>query len=448
MKKSGKPYKVLVLGAGSVAPPVIDYLLKQSGFELILADQYSARAEKLIKDHPSGIAVGLDIHQDKPLQAAVSSADIVISLLPYVFHSRIADACLKNKKNLITASYVSEELKSLDKQVRDSGLLFLNEIGLDPGLDHMEAKRIIDRAGKNNGDVLEFISYCGGLPAPEANNNPFGYKFSWSPRGVLLAGKNPADYLQDGRKIHVPARRLFKSTSRIPVENIGELEGYPNRNSLSYIDLYGTRKVKTMLRGTLRYPGWCEFMDMAQSTGLLREEEMDWFGFSCRDFVRRVSGNRESGDIRAELASTYELDSDSTFIQCLDFLELFSEKPLPLRKGSPLDVMVHLMEAKLRYKPNERDMVILKHSFSVSYPDGTGENITSTLLDFGIPGGHSAMARTVGLPVGAAAKLVLEGSIQKTGVHIPVTPDIYQPILLEMKREGISFQETVKKTEI
>lgn len=448
MKKSVRPYKILVLGAGSVAPPVIDYLLKQSGFELILADQYSARAEKLIKDHPSGIAVGLDIHQDKPLQAAVSSADMVISLLPYVFHSRIADACLKHKKNLITASYVSEELKSLDKQVRDSGLLFLNEIGLDPGLDHMEAKRIIDRAGEKNGDVLEFISYCGGLPAPEANNNPFGYKFSWSPRGVLLAGKNAADYLQDGRKIHVPAQRLFKSTARIPVENIGELEGYPNRNSLSYIDLYGTGKVKTMLRGTLRYPGWCEFMDMAQAAGLLREDEMDWFGFSCRDFVRRVSGSRESGDIRAELASAYELDSDSTFIQCLDFLELFSEKPLPLRKGSPLDVMVHLMEKKLRYKPNERDMVVLKHSFSISYPDGTGENITSTLLDFGIPGGHSAMARTVGLPVGAAAKLVLEGSIQKTGVHIPVTPDIYQPILLEMSREGISFQETAEKTEI
>ncbi len=445
MTKSQNKHEVLVLGAGSVAPPVIDYFLKEPGIEVILADQYRTRADKLIEGHPSGKAVCLDIQEDKDLQAAVSSADIVISLLPYTFHSRIAAACLTHKKNLLTASYVSEELKSLDREVKEAGLFFLNEIGLDPGLDHMEAKRIIDRVQKNEGEVEAFLSFCGGLPAPDANDNPFGYKFSWSPRGVLLAGKNNADYLLDGRKMHIPANRLFKQTMRIPVENIGELEGYPNRNSLSYINLYGIPNVKTMLRGTLRYPGWCEFMDLAQSSGLLNENEMDWVGFSHQEFLRLVTGIGAAGDIRAAIASEFNIKPDSFFIHCLEYLDLFSKKTLPLRKGSPLDIMVHLMEDKLKYKARERDMITLKHSFSVSYPDGSREKITSTLLDFGIPGGSTAMARTVGLPVAAAAKLILEGSIRKTGVHIPVTPDIYLPLLKEMEQEGISFKEKIEQ---
>jgi saccharopine dehydrogenase (NADP+, L-glutamate forming) len=445
MTNSKNNQKILVLGAGLVAPPVIDYLLKQPGFEVLLADQYAARAERLIQGHPSGKAVGLDIQKDKDLRAAVSAADIVISLVPYTFHSRIAQACLVHKKNLLTASYVSEEMKSMDKQVRKAGLLFLNEMGLDPGLDHMEAKRIIDRVQKNNGEVEEFISFCGGLPAPDANDNPFGYKFSWSPRGVLLAGKNPADYLWNGRKTHIPADRLFKQPMKIPVENVAELEGYPNRNSLTYIHLYNIPAVKTMLRGTLRYPGWCDFMDLAQSAGLLCEDEMDWVGFSHQDFLRRVTGIGPSRDIRTAITAEFDLKPDAVFIRCLDHLDLFSETPLPLGKGSPLEILIHLMEAKLAYKEGERDMVTMKHSFSVSYRDGSGEKISSTLLDFGVPGGSSAMARTVGLPIASAAKLILDGSIRKTGVHIPVTPDIYQPLLEEMKQEGISFQEKVEQ---
>ena len=443
MTGNKKYTKVLILGAGSVAPPVVDYLCKQSDYEVILADQYSSRAEKLIKGKPKGKALGLDIQKDSALQAAVSETDITISLIPYTFHSRVAAACLKHKKNLITASYVGDEMKNMDKQVKNLGLLFLNEMGLDPGLDHMEAKRIIDRVKEKGGEVEEFISYCGGLPAPEANDNPFGYKFSWSPRGVLLAGKNPADYLWGGRKIHIPASRLFKKPSRIQIEAIGELEGYPNRNSLSYIDLYNIQSTRSMLRGTLRWPGWCEFMDTAQSAGLFQEDEADWVGFSLKDFLRRTTGSSSTAELKAELIKEYECEPDGVFIRCLEWLELFTDKPVPLRKGSPLDVMVTLMEDKLKYGHNERDMVVLKHTFLVSYGNENQETITSTLLDFGDPGGNTAMARTVGLPVAAAAKLVLEGGIQRTGVHIPVSPDIYQPVLEEMMQEGISFQEDV-----
>ncbi len=445
MPKSANKSKVLVLGAGSVAPPVIHYLLKQPELEVILADQYLGRAESLIGGHTNGKAIHLDIQRDKGLQAAVSDADIVISLLPYTFHARIGEVCLKYRKNLITASYVNTDIKGMDKDAKAAGLLFLNEIGLDPGLDHMEAKRIIDRVKQNGGLVNTFISFCGGLPAPEANDNPFGYKFSWSPRGVLLAGKNAADYLWEGRKLHIPANRLFKKTMRIPVEDIGELEGYPNRNSLLYIGLYDIPEVQTMIRGTLRYRGWSEFMDLAQSCGLLREDQMDWMGASRRDFLRRVAGIDAADNIRSAMADEYNIPADSIFIRCLDYLDLFSDKPMPVRKGAPLDIMVQLMESKLGYEEDERDMVALRHSFIVAYPDDSGENITSTLIDYGTPGGDSAMARTVGLPVAAAAKLILRGDIRKTGVHIPVTPDIYHPLLKEMEQEGISFKENIEK---
>lgn len=437
--------EVLVLGAGSVAPPVVDYLLKQPNIRVVLADQYYERAAGLIKDHPAGKAIGLDIHKDKEMQTAVSTADIVISLLPYIFHPRVAAVCLKFQKHLITASYVTDEIRNMDEQVREAGLLFLNEIGLDPGLDHMEAMRIIDGVRKKKGTVESFVSFCGGLPAPEANDNPFGYKFSWSPRGVLLAGKNPADYLLDGKKVHIPADRLFKKTMDIQIKKIGKLEGYPNRNSLSYIRIYNIPQVKTMLRGTLRYPGWCEFIDMAHSAGLLRENEMDWVGMSCRDFLERVTGIGPSGEIRKKIAAEFDLKPDAVFMQCLDYLSLFSDAPLPLRKGSPLDILVHLMETKLRYKDNERDMITLKHTFTVSYPEGGREKITSTLLDFGIPGGNTAMARTVGLPVAAATKLILQGDIKKSGVHIPVSSDVYLPILEEMKAENIAFEEKTER---
>jgi saccharopine dehydrogenase (NADP+, L-glutamate forming)/spermidine synthase len=346
---------------------------------------------------------------------------------------------------MVTTSYVSDVMQKLDGEAKNAGILILNEVGLDPGIDHMEAMRIIHEVEEKDGEIQSFTSYCGGLPAPEANTNPFGYKFSWSPIGVLLAGKNSAQYLKDGQQVLIPAEDLFKGYAIISIEGLGEFEAYPNRNSLPYIQLYGIQSTETMLRGTLRNKGWCPTMKKMVDLGLLDEEEKEWDGITYKDFIQRLMNDPAEENIKKALGAHLNIEEDSDILQRFEWLGLLSDEAIPVSKGSALDVLGARMLEKLQYEEGERDMIILQHQFVASYPDDTKEKITSTLIDFGIPDGDSSMARTVGLPAAIATRLILEGKIEMTGVHIPVIRKIYTPILQELKGLNIAFKERREK---
>jgi saccharopine dehydrogenase (NADP+, L-glutamate forming)/spermidine synthase len=433
--------KVLILGAGLVAKPLVRYLLDQPDFEVEVASRTVSKAVKLIDNHPNGTATELNLKNEESLKERVATADLVISMVPYAFHPKVAKYCIDFQKHMVTTSYVSEIMQNLDAEAKRAGILILNEIGLDPGIDHMEAMRIIHEVEEKGGEITSFTSYCGGLPAPEANTNPFGYKFSWSPIGVLLAGKNSAQYFKDGQQVFIPSESLFEDFKIIPIEGLGDFEGYPNRNSLPYIDLYKIGSTKTMLRGTLRNLGWCRTMKKIVDLGLLDEETKNWAGMTYAGFLRNLLDEPAETDLKKSLALKLNLDENADVIQNLEWLGLLEETPLPLEEGSALDILGALMLEKLQYEPGERDMIILEHTFEASYPDGKKEKITSTLVDFGIPDGDSSMSRTVGLPAAIGTKLILEGKIQELGVHIPVIPSIYIPILEELKGMGIAFTE-------
>lgn len=438
--------KILILGAGLVARPLVRYLLDQPDFEVEVASRTVSKAVKLIDNHPQGKASELNLKNEEGLKDEISKADIVISMVPFTFHPKVAKHCIDYNKHMVTTSYVSEVMKNLDAEAKRAGILILNEVGLDPGIDHMEAMRIIHEVEEKDGEISGFTSYCGGLPAPEANTNPFGYKFSWSPIGVLLAGKNSAQYLKDGQQIFIPPQDLFDNYLMINIEGLGEFEGYPNRNSLPYIELYGIKSTKTMLRGTLRNKGWCSTIKKIVDLGLLEEEEKDWKGLTYKGFLRKLMNDPAEEDIKKALAARLNIEENSDIIQRFEWLGLLSDESLTSDKDSPLNILGAKMLEKLQYDEGERDMIILQHQFIASYPGDKKEKITSTLIDFGIPHGDTSMARTVGLPAAISTKLILEGKIKKTGVHIPVTPEIYIPILQELKELDIAFKE--KKEEM
>lgn len=433
--------KILILGAGLVARPLVRYLLDQPDYEVEVASRTVSKAVKLIDNHPQGTASELNLKDEEGLKEKIAQADAVISMVPYSFHPKVAKYCIDYKKNMVTTSYVSEVMKNLDAEAKKAGVLILNEVGLDPGIDHMEAMRIIHEVEGNEGEIQSFISYCGGLPAPEANTNPFGYKFSWSPIGVLLAGKNSAQYLKDGEQIFIPDKDLFSHYSLINIEGLGEFEGYPNRNSLPYIQLYSIPSTKTMLRGTLRNKGWCPALKKIVDLGLLDEGEEDWSGFTYKDFLYKLMNDPAEKDIKKALSNYLGIEESSDIISRFEWLDLLSDNSLPLTKGSALDILGAKMLEKLQYEEGERDMIILQHQFIASYPGDKKEKITSTLTDFGIPHGDTSMARTVGLPAAISTRLILEAKIQIAGVHIPVIPEIYAPILQELKELGIMFKE-------
>lgn len=437
--------KVLILGAGLVARPLVKYLLDQPDFEVEVASRTVSKAEALIEGHPRGKAKELNLKSEERLKEEVAGADLVISMVPYAFHPVVARHCIEFKRHMVTTSYMSDTMKKLNEDVRKAGILILNEVGLDPGIDHMEAMRVIHEVNEKGGRVESFISYCGGLPAPEANTNPFGYKFSWSPIGVLLAGKNSAQYRKDGQDVFIPSENLFDNYTIIPIGGLGDFEGYPNRDSLPYIELYGIQGTKTMLRGTLRNMGWCQTIKKMVELGLLDQEEQDWTDFTYRNYLRKIMGNPAEEDLSQALSRYLKIDPESDIIRMFAWLGLLSDDLLPVQKGSALDIIAALMTDKLRYEKGERDMIILQHQFIASYPGDKREKITSTLIDFGIPDGDSSMARTVGLPAAIATRLILQGKIRETGVHIPVQPDIYTPILEELKELNIAFKEKREK---
>jgi len=433
--------RVLLLGAGLVTRPLVRYLLDQPDLEMTIATRTVSKAEKLIEGHPRGRALQLLVDDEQALSRLVAEHDLAISLLPYTYHVRVAQLCIEHRKQMVTTSYVSPAMKELDGAARDAGITILNEIGVDPGIDHMSAMRVIHEVAGRGGKVTSFSSYCGGLPAPEANTNPWGYKFSWSPRGVLMAGKNDGRFLRDGKTVDIPGSGLFAHYETVQVPGAGEFEGYTNRDCLGYIDLYGLQGIKDMFRGTLRHPGWCDSMRALGAFGYLDESRRDdlagkSFGELAGLLVPSAAG---ATDVAGAVAAHLGLARDAEPIHRMEWLGLFGDDPLP-EAPTVLDVLVVRMLEKLSYEENERDMLVLHHQFKAEFPDHR-ESITSTMIDFGVPGGDSSMARTVSLPAAIGTRMILEGQITKLGVLAPVYPEIYQPVLAELERLDIVCKE-------
>ncbi len=438
---------ILLLGAGLVTPPLVRYLL-DSGFRMTIADQVPEKAEALAADRPNAAAVTFSVEDTETLEEQIRNHDLTISLLPAPLHPLIAGNCIRLGKSMVTTSYISPEMTALDAAANDAGVMILNEIGVDPGLDHMSAMRVIDDVRARGGWITSFKSYCGGLPAPDCNDNPFGYKFSWSPRAVCTAGTNAARYLEAAEEVNIPGPELFNNYDYLTVEGLGELEAYPNRDSLAYIDVYGLKKIETIFRGTFRYRGWCETLKGIADLGLLSERPVTYpKSLMLVEFTLSFLTVPATGDLRKDLAAQLQLDVSSPILDRLEWLGLMGQDEVPItgRETTPLDVLAALMFGKMSYGEGERDMIALCHYFTASFPNGEREEITSTLIAYGEPDGDSAMASTVGLPAAIGAKLVLEGRIVKPGVHVPVTPDVYVPVLEELERLGISCVETTRK---
>ncbi len=439
--------KVLVLGAGLVARPMVVYLLEH-GFQVTVASRTVSKAKALIGKHRNGKALAFDADRKadhKMLDKFVREHDLSVSLLPYIHHPLVAEYCLKHGKHLVTTSYVSDRMRAFDAAARKSKLVFLNEAGLDPGIDHMSAMRIIHDVERRKGKVTSFRSTTGALQAFEANNNPFGYKFSWAPRGVLLASKNPSKWLENGKIREYPGEQLFENYRIENVPGVGAFENYPNRNSVPYKDIYGLKDAKTVYRGTFRMPGWCETMRNVVALGLLEEKVPKGFkGKTYADLMRHLVKAKPKDDLANATAKFLGLKPYATVIKRLEWLGLFSDRPLPKEKDNPLDWMNVLTLEKMALGKKDRDMIVMHHEFIAEFK-GRKELITSTLLDFGVVGKDTSIARTVSLPAAIAVRMILEGRIKEPGVSIPVSPGIYEPILDELSEIGIDFKEEIRK---
>lgn len=432
--------KVLILGAGMVVKPIVTYLLEKK-YQVTVATRTRSKAEDMIAGHKNGKAVAWTVDQPDELEQMIREHDLTVSLLPWVHHIMVARQCIAYKKNMITTSYVKPEMKALHEQAVDAGIIILNELGLDPGIDHMGAMRIIDHVHQKGGKIEEFYSICGALPAPEVANNPFRYKFSWSPKGVVMAGNNDGKYLRYGKIVEVPTEDLFKNPLRVDFPDVGKLEVYPNRDSLPYIELYGIPETQTMMRGTFRHPGWCESIDAMKALNLITSDTYDFTGRTYADMVAMLIGETHSENIRQKAAAFLKMDPHAYALDAIQWLGLFEPRPMDRQLDTPFEITSDLMIEKMKLGKTERDMVAMQHIFLVSYPDGSKEVIKSSMLDFGTMATDTAVARTVALPAAVGVEMILKGEIQEKGVHIPVIPGIYNPILDKLEEMDIKMVE-------
>jgi len=434
--------RVLVLGAGLVSRPLVRHLTEWPDIALTIGDLDGAKASQVLGGNERGRALTLSSGDDAGLARLVGETDLVVSLLPYPLHVKVANLAIANRVPLITTSYVSAEMRALDGAARKAGVLLLNEIGLDPGLDHMSAMRAIQRLRDDGFRLTSFRSCCGGLPAPEANTNPWGYKFSWSPRGVLAAGRNAARWIEDGRIVEVPGETLFTHVAPYDVSEVGRLEVYPNRDATAYVATYGIEGVRTMFRGTLRYPGWCETLHAVSRLGLLDDAPRGFRAGTTYDEFMETFAVPGMGPVAERVAARAGIAADGAVMKRLLWAGLFSDRPLGSTKVAPIDALCDRLTASMAYAPGERDMIVLRHEFGVVDAFGRPGTHVSTLVAFGEPSGDSAMARTVALPAAVAARLVVDGRIASVGVRIPVDPEIYEPVLDALEPMGIVFRET------
>lgn len=432
--------KVLILGAGLVARPIIRDLLEK-GYFVTVTDVTDEQPKKLTANHRNANPIAWQVNDEEALDKLLVEHDIVVSLIPWIYHPIVARAAIRKKKNMITASYVKPEMAALNEDAKKAGIIILNECGLDPGIDHMSAMRVIDHIHGKGGKVKEFYSLCGALPAPESADNPYGYKFSWSPKGVILASNSSALYLKHGKKVEIKSEDLFKDKFVInDFPTVGELEVYPNRNSIDYLDIYGIPEAETVYRGTLRYKHWCEILDAMKSCNLITEEKFDFTNKSYADMVAMMI-QTDSENIKQKTADKLGVSISSPVIEGMEWLGLFDTTPMNRTEDSPFEIVAYLMLNKMSLGENERDMNVMLHIFRAEYPDGKQEVIKSKLLDFGSTATDTSIARNVTLPVSVAVRMILNKEVNLTGVYRPTIPELYNPILDGLEEYGIKMEE-------
>ncbi|MCJ1304949.1 Saccharopine dehydrogenase [NADP(+), L-glutamate-forming] [Hypocenomyce scalaris] len=440
------PKKVLLLGAGFVTKPTVQ-ILSDADVEVTVACRTLESAKELSRGINNAHPLSLDVTDAAALDAAVEKVDVVVSLIPYTFHATVIRSAIRKKKNVVTTSYVSPAMLELESEVKEAGITVMNEIGLDPGIDHLYAVKTIEEVHKEGGKITSFLSYCGGLPAPEASDNPLGYKFSWSSRGVLLALTNTAKYYKDGKIEEVAGPELMGTAKPYFIYPGFAFVAYPNRDSTPYKERYNIPEARTILRGTLRYQGFPEFVRVLVDMGFLSEEKHDFLDTpiswkEATQKVLRASSEKES-DLEWAISSKTNFannDEKNRILAGLRWIGLFSDDKITPR-GTPLDTLCATLEQKMQYEPGERDLVMLQHKFEIVHKDGRKETRTSTLVDYGDPNGYSAMAKLVGVPCGIAVKQVLDGTISKKGILAPMSPAINNPLIEELKKYGIALKE-------
>ncbi len=428
---------ILVFGAGFVAEPLVEYLMRRDDNRITVASQFQADADRIAGRFSGVTATTAEVTEVASISPLIEGHDLVVSLVPATLHQAIAETCVRLGKHLVTASYESPAMVALDAKAREQGVILLNEIGLDPGIDHLGAMDIIDRVQAEGGRIRSFVSWCGGLPAPDANDNPLGYKFAWAPRGVLMALQNEAVFLRDNKEVHLSPVELLESAEPVTVDEL-ELEGYANRNSLGYQQSYDIPEARTILRGTLRYRGFCDILQAARKLGLL-DLESDKVAPSdtpsWNDLMQALHGYRIHDEARKQLGIT-----DAAF-SALKWLGCFSDIASAPAPG-PLDRFCELLKTRLAYQPGERDMVVLQHQFGIEPASGESYHLEASLVAYGEPDGYSAMAKTVGYPAAMAVQLICDGVIEERGVVLPFSKGIYQPLLELLAGEGIAFTES------
>ncbi|WP_417350938.1 saccharopine dehydrogenase family protein [Flavobacterium alkalisoli] len=438
---------ILIIGAGRSASSLIKYLLNKSEAEnlhLTIADLSLELAQKKVGTHPRATAIAFDIFNAEQRHTQISKANIVISMLPAHLHYEVAKDCITHKKHLVTASYISPAMQELDEQVKANNLVFMNEIGLDPGIDHMSAMKVLDEIRDKGGKVILFESFCGGLVAPESDNNLWNYKFTWNPRNVVLAGQGgTAKFIQEGTYKYIPYNKLFRRTEFMDVEGYGRFEGYANRDSLKYRSVYGLDDVKTLYRGTLRRVGFSKAWNMFVQLGMTDDSYImeNSETMSYRDFVNAFLPYHPTDSVELKLRHSLKLDQDDIQWDKLVELDIFNpNKIVGLINATPAQILEKILSDKWTLSPEDKDMIVMYHKFGYEL-NGERKQIDATMVCIGEDQTYTAMAKTVGLPVAMATLQILNGNITTPGVQLPLNKEVYLPILKELEEFGVVFHE-------
>lgn len=438
---------ILVIGAGRSSSKLIQYLLDKSTSErlfVVVADISLENAQEWIKGHKNAKAIIFDVFNNVQRKEEIQKADLVISMLPARFHIEVAKDCITFGKHMVTASYVSKEMKTLDEDAKSKGLVFMNEIGVDPGIDHMSAMQVIDRIRDNGAKILLFESFTGGLVAPESDNNLWNYKFTWNPRNVVIAGQGgAAKFIQEGTYKYIPYHKLFRRTEFLTLNGDGKFEAYANRDSLKYRSEYGLEDIPTMYRGTIRKVGfsraWNIFVQLGMTDDTYTIENSEYMSY--RDFTNLFLAYSPSDSVELKLRSYLKIDQDDVMWDKLVELDIFNpNKKIGLKNATPAQILQKILFDSWSLAKEDKDMIVMHHKFGYEI-DGEKRQIESSLVVKGENQTYTAMAKTVGLPVAIAALKILNNEITTPGVQIPISKEIYIPILKELEEYGIKFSE-------
>jgi len=435
--------KVLILGAGHVTKPIVEYLTEKCGYNVTMGARTISKAEKIIAGRALASAVSWASHEEDKLDKLIAEHDLVINMIPKAHHVMVAKLCLKHRKSMVSTSYEIPPIKELDAEAKERGILILNELGEDPGMDHFATQMLLDDIKTDGGKVIDLHSYGSGLPSFKFNNNPMGYKFSWEPKGVFLAAQVPAKWLDKGKPVQIDGDKLFENFTMVDIEGLGTFEAYANKDVTRYVKPYGLPEDVTFYRGLLRFSGYCNNMRYYWKLDLLNDkDQFDWKGKTFRDFAAFLINIKPSDKLEDEFGNYLGVDQLSDIMMRLKWLGLFEAEQIKTENGSRLDVFIELMLMKLTYAPGETDMTIIHVDILAEFPDGHREHRTATMVADGEPDGDSAMAKAVGLPPAIAAKFILEGKINETGVHMPPTlPYLYKPFMKELAGYGFEFKK-------